>query len=116
MKKNIVSIIILNWNGLENTKKCLDSLLKISDINYKIILVDNGSKNDEARKLKKKYGKKIDIYPLPTNRGFTGGVNYGIEIAMKENPEYYLLLNNDTTVEKDFLKNLINTVSADKKI
>ena len=44
------------------------------------------------------------------NLGFSGGNNYGIEIAKKEcNPDYYLLLNNDTVVQKDFLTKLVET-------
>ena len=38
-----VSIIILNWNGLKDTIKCLESLKKITYSNYEVILVDNGS-------------------------------------------------------------------------
>jgi len=116
MEKVLVTIIILNWNGLENTIKCLDSLLKIRDIYYKVIVIDNGSKNDEAASLKEIYGSKIEVYPLPKNIGFTGGVNYGIKVSKKHKPEYFLLLNNDTEVKKDFLKNIISTAKSDSAI
>lgn len=116
MGKKTVAIIILNWNGLDNTEKCLDSLLEIKNVNYNVIVIDNGSNNNEAEKLKKKFGSKIEVHPLPENIGFTGGMNYGIETAKKFKPEYYLLLNNDTTVDKNFLKNIIQTASSDPSI
>jgi len=43
-----VSIIILNWNGVNDTIECLDSLKEITYPNYEIIIVDNGSKWDEG--------------------------------------------------------------------
>src|SRR6266702_2933074 len=111
MKHISVTIIILNWNGVHNTRKCLDSLLQIKNTAYRVIVIDNGSKLDEASILEKEYGGKIKVYPLTHNLGFTGGMNYGIKIARKDNPDYYLLLNNDTEVKKNFLKNIIYTAS-----
>jgi len=118
MKKVInVCIIILNWNGLKNTKICLDSVLRINFDSYKIILVDNGSRGNDYEVFKKSYGEKIDIYRLNKNLGFTGGVNFGLKIAQKKyHPDYYLLLNNDTTVDKNFLHALIQTAYTDKNI
>ena len=43
-----VSIIILNWNGLKDTIECLESLKKITYPNYEVIVVDNGSKGNDA--------------------------------------------------------------------
>src|ERR1700722_12474133 len=111
MKKFSTSIIILNWNGID-----LHSLFKITDVAYKVIVIDNGSKNNEASQLKKTFGGKIEVHALENNLGFTGGMNYGIEKAQKYNPDYFLLLNNDTEVDKNFLKNLIHTASSDHAI
>lgn len=118
MRKNpTVSIIIINWNGLENTKNCLNSVLKITDVPFNILLIDNGSAHDEYKKLKKQYNNKIDLYGLEKNTGFTGGVNFGLKIAQERyKPDYYLLLNNDTIVEKNFLSALVKTASRDQKI
>ncbi|MEK7570952.1 MAG: glycosyltransferase family 2 protein [Patescibacteria group bacterium] len=116
MKKITVSIIILNWNGIENTKKCLDSLLIIHDVAYEVIVIDNGSRVDEAAELKKIYTTKITVYRQTENTGFTGGCNLGITQAKKNNPDFYLLLNNDTQVTPPFLKELIQTARSNKKI
>ncbi|TSC96069.1 MAG: hypothetical protein Athens101410_222 [Parcubacteria group bacterium Athens1014_10] len=100
-----IAIIILNWNGLENTKECLNSLKKVNYSNFKIILVDNGSENNEGKILKNEYGDFITLIQNKKNLGFAEGNNVGIEKAL-ENPEikYILCLNNDTTVEIDFIE------------
>lgn len=48
-----VSIIVLNWNGWEDTIECLESLYQIKYPNYEIILIDNGSKDESMQKIKK---------------------------------------------------------------
>lgn len=115
MKTKVV-IIILNWNGVKNTVHCVKSLLKMKFSDYKIIVVDNGSANDEAGVLKKTFGKAIEVKPLSQNIGFTGGMNYGMRYAKKYHPEYYLLLNNDTEVTKNFIPQLIKSVTTHQKI
>lgn len=116
MESGLTCIIILNWNGLGDTRKCLDYLLRVVNVNFKIMVIDNGSRNNEAAILKKEYGNKIEVFPLKENLGFSGGVNYGTEQAKKYNPTYFLLLNNDVEVDKNFLKFLLETASKNKKI
>lgn len=55
MNKPLVYIITINWNGLEDTLECLSSLEKINYSPYRIIVVDNGSENNQADVIKKKY-------------------------------------------------------------
>lgn len=45
----LVSVVILNWNGLEDTLRCIDSVRNLNYANIEIVLVDNGSKNDAAK-------------------------------------------------------------------
>jgi len=61
MKKPFVSIIILNFNGIADTVKCLKSLYKTTYPNYEVLLVDNGSDNNEGSILAKRYHKKHKI-------------------------------------------------------
>lgn len=60
MKPN-VSIIILNWNGWDDTVECLESLYQIDYPNYNIIIVDNASKDDSLKKIKEYCQGKIDV-------------------------------------------------------
>lgn len=116
MRRPSVCIIMLNWNGLEETRACLTSLLHARIPNTRILLIDNNSSHNEAGILQKEFDKMIEIYKLDKNYGFSGGVNYGIDVAKKYNPDFYLLLNNDTQVDKNFLFHLINTAESNKKI
>ena len=105
-----VSIVILNWNGLGNTVKCLDSLKKITYPNYEVIVVDNGSRENEVDLLQKKYDTYIRVIKNSQNLGFAEGTNVAIrEVVKEKTSDYILTLNNDITVESDFLTELINT-------
>ena len=113
-----VSIIILNWNGKKLLKDCLSSLFKLTDYpNYKVIVVDNGSTDGSVEYVKKHF-PKADILALDKNYGFSKGNNEGIKYALKKyNPDYILLLNNDTEIiQKDWLTRMVEVAESDKKI
>jgi len=112
-----VSIVVLNWNGLNDTIECLESLKKITYSNYEVIVVDNGSKGNDVNILENKYREYIKIIKNKENLGFTGGNNKGIQKAI-ENGEskYILLLNNDTIVEPNFLTELVKVAEKDEQI
>jgi len=106
-----VSIIIINWNGYEYTKACLDSLIVCNYPNFRICLVDNASTDGSADLLATEYPVHYMIR-LTENTGFTGGNNAGMKWALDQGFDYILLLNNDTTVEPDFLNYLIEALQA----
>lgn len=102
-----ISIIILNYNGSEDTIECLESLKKQTYKNFEIILIDNASIIDEFDKLKKYVDNSnlnIQLMQLEKNMGFTGGNNIGVKYSKSE---YLCFLNNDTVVDKNWLKELI---------
>lgn len=116
-----VSIIILNWNGWRNTLECLESLYRIVYPNYEVIVVDNGSKDQSVKMIKKwvngKADKKFFILENDNNYGFTRGNNIAINQILKEKKsDYILLLNNDTVVSKEFLTELIKAAESDASI
>ncbi|MFA6296290.1 MAG: glycosyltransferase family 2 protein [Patescibacteria group bacterium] len=108
-----VSIVILNWNGLSDTMECLNSLKNINYDNYEVILVDNNSKNSEAKILKDKFGNFIKLICNNRNYGFAEGNNIGISAALKNGTDYVLCLNNDTVVEPNFLREMIKFADND---
>ena len=114
MKFPKVSIIVLNFNGINDTKKCLKSLLKTTYKNFQIFLVDNGSDKNHAEILKKIFNsRKIHFIRLEKNLGFTGGNN----LLMKQiTDKYILLLNNDVEVPKDWLNPLVDIMEKNSKI
>ena len=102
-----VTTVILNWNGLADTRECLQSLRAAPYPDNHIIVVDNGSQVDEASALQTEFGELIEVIRLPENRGFAGGANAGITRALEVGAEYVLLLNNDTVVDPAFLTQLV---------
>lgn len=114
MKSPKVAIVTINWNGLNDTKKCIESAKKINYNNYEIVVVDNGSKNDEAQKIRQAY-PGVTVLENEENLGFTGGCNTGIKHALKEKADYILLLNNDATVEKNFLRPLVEFYESEPR-
>lgn len=106
----MTAIIILNWNGWKDTIECLESIKKASG-KYCILVVDNGSDDDSVFQISNyiENNSNINIELLQTNEnlGFAKGNNVGIKYATtKWNADSYLLLNNDTLVEIDFLDTL----------
>ncbi len=105
-----VAIIILNWNSSEVTIECLDSLSNISHRDFHVFLVDNASGIGEYELINQYVEGKshISLISLAYNYGFAEGNNIGMRIAETQyQPDYYLLLNNDTLVDPKFLENLI---------
>ncbi|MBZ5525120.1 MAG: glycosyltransferase family 2 protein [Acidobacteriia bacterium] len=110
-----VSIIILNWNSFEVTLDCLVSLRKMEYRNFEVVLVDNGSVDSSPDKLAES-APEARILRNPANLGFTGGNNVGIRDALERNPDYLLLLNNDTIVAPDFLSKMVEVAESDPRI
>jgi GT2 family glycosyltransferase len=108
MEPPLVSIVVLNWNGLADTRECLHSLQAARYPAMRVIVVDNGSKHDEASQLEAEFRGFIELLRLPENRGFAGGANAGIRHALAAGADYVLLLNNDTVVEPEFLQALVD--------
>ncbi len=115
IKSPKIAIVILNWNGKKDTKECLNSLKQITYSNYEIILVDNGSVDGSVEMLEKEH-QEIVLIKNKENLGFTGGNNVGIKKALEHNADYVLLLNNDTTVEQDFLEKMVGVAEQDASI
>ena len=109
-----VSIIILNWNGLEDTIECLESLRKITYPNYDVTVVDNGSRGNDAQVMQEKFGDYIHLIKNDKNDGYAGGNNIGITSALANSqPDYILLLNNDTVVAPGFLTEMVKVAERD---
>ena len=110
-----VAIIILNWNGKEDTIECLESLKHITYPNYEILLVDNGSTDGSVECFRERY-PGMEIIENGENLGFAEGNNVGIRRAMDEGVDYVLLLNNDTVVDPKFLGELVKVAKGDERI
>ena len=103
-----LAIILINWNQYELTNSCIKSILNCSYKKFKIILVDNCSKDNSVTKLKRDF-PNVHFIQNNSNLGFTGANNIGIEYAKSEDYEYIMLLNNDTVVKNTFIEPLVDS-------
>lgn len=110
-----VLIIILNWNGLQDTLECIASVYKMDYPNFEVVVVDNGSTDDSVEVLLKTYPYVI-LIENKENLGYTGGNNVGMRYAIKHGADYMWLLNNDTIVEPDTLSKIVATAGSHKEI
>jgi len=101
-----VSAIVINYNGLEHTRRCLDALSRQSFADFETIVVDNGSDSHEGEILRREY-PRAQVLLAGRNTGFAGGVNLGYAAARGK---YAVLLNNDAEPESEFLTELVGAM------
>jgi len=110
-----VFIIILNWNGRDDTIECLESLVNPGYSNCRIVVVDNGSTDGSAQAIRSRF-PTLTVLQLTQNLRFAGGNNTGIAFALDNGADYVLLLNNDTVAEEGFLGPLVERMQSDHRI
>jgi hypothetical protein len=108
MSQPTVAVILLNWNGKQDTLACLESLRQVDYADFTTIVVDNGSNDGSVPAIRSAF-PAVTILETGQNLGFSGGNNVGIRYALANKFDYLLLLNNDTVVAPDILKVLIAT-------
>lgn len=105
-------VVVLNWNGLEDTLRCLDSLYAQTQPTD-IVVVDNGSSPDEVTELRElETENKIALVTHEKNLGYTGGANAGFHYAIDHGYEYVALLNNDAVADPTWLAELYKSAVA----
>lgn len=106
-------IVIVNYNGLHLLKKHLPSVLKTEYHTYDVLVVDNGSSDDSVSFLQNEY-PNVKILQSEENLGFGRGNNLGVY----EYPQYdaYVFLNNDISVDPNWLSELTKVVNENENI
>lgn len=100
-----VWIVPVNYNGTDDTRKCLRSLAGLSP-GAGVVLVDNASDPDPTAALKAEF-PWVHVVRNDANLGWSGGNNTGIRYALARGATHVLLLNNDTTVRPDLIGRLL---------
>jgi len=106
-----ITIVILSWNGIQDTVECLQSVRSLKYDNFRIVLVDNGSTDDTVRTIRGQFSE-ISIIENDRNMGYAEGNNIGIRYALSEGADYVLILNNDTIVDPLLLESLVSTAKS----
>ncbi len=108
-----IAIVILNWNGEKLFETFLPSIIENSaDSNTEIIVADNASTDQSVKLLQEKF-PKVKIIELESNHGFAEGYN----LALKQvEADYFILVNSDVKVAKNWIEPCIKKFEADENI
>ena len=97
-----VSIIIVNYNSIDLTIDCVNSIFQqTADVEFEIVIVDNASKNKEAERLQEKFENRVKMIDAKTNLGFGKANNLGTKYA---EGDYVFFLNPDTVLMNNAVK------------
>lgn len=107
-----VAVVIIHWNKRELLEKFLPSVMASSYPNLKIYVADNASTDDSVPFLLKNY-PKVSVIQLTENHGYAGGYNHALKLVQAD---YYILLNNDVEVPKNWIEPVIEWMEKDSKI
>lgn len=111
-----VSVMILNWNGLEMVRKNVPEVLRLMSqycsIPWEVLVVDNGSEDESVKYLRSIKNSHLKILELDKNYFFSGGNNRGLKHCKYS---HVLVMNNDIWPKGDFVSPLIEAFEKDKK-
>lgn len=110
-----VSIIVLNWNGREILRECLESLNKLDYTDCETVVADNGS-SDGSQEMVKQYFPLVQLIENGENLGCGEGYNKAIGYTLNKGAKYFLLFSNDMVADKDMLKELITVAESGEMV
>lgn len=119
----MTAIILVNWNGADDTIDCLESLSRVKEPHF-VVIADNNSTDNSVQRIQNWLDEhktlnnvgQYRLLQLDANYGFAVGNNKALSVAMQRNPDYCMLLNNDTVVEPDFLLHLTEFAKANPTV
>ncbi|KHT61577.1 hypothetical protein RJ45_21935 [Photobacterium gaetbulicola] len=127
-----VYIVLLNYNGAEDTISCIESLASTGLKNLNIVIVDNKSTDNSVERIEcylksnstidnqKSYynvdSNRISLILSDCNGGYGYGNNLGIKYALSQKADYIVVLNNDVVVASDFISPLISESKLDARV
>ena len=114
-----VAVITLNYNGSSFLQECIDSILDSDYSNFKVIVVDNYSKDNSLELLERLYGSNDKVIILKNNKnlGYSEGMNVGLDYGFNNlKADFCLAMNNDTFLDKEAINALVEVAKKDEKI
>ena len=102
-------VVVLNWKGIEDTIKALESLL-VQEMVSHVVLIDNDSDQNEKQRLRalSEANPRIDLIENPRNLGFGKAHNHVFRLLKQKGFEFVACLNNDAVADEFWIKELVN--------
>lgn len=110
-----LAIVILNWNAMSDTIRCVDEIAAWKQLQPMIIVVDNASTDGSAEIIRREC-TEVHVIHNEVNLGFAGGNNKGIQAALSQGEAPILLLNNDASITEDDVTRLLETLYTKTEI
>jgi len=111
----LVVVVIANWNLRKDLLECLGSLYETDYPRMHVIVVDNNSSDDSIEWVEKQF-PQTQLIKRTENGGYAVALNDGIRAGAALDPDFYLILNNDTLVPPDTLGKLVEVMLSDERI
>ncbi|MDO5564322.1 MAG: glycosyltransferase family 2 protein [Eubacteriales bacterium] len=113
MKK--VLVIIPNYNKKILLQNCIRSLLN-SNYQFDVLIIDNGSSDGSIDTINEIVKENENFHSIlsDSNQGFAIASNKGLKFSINHQYDYSILLNNDTEVDKNFVRELVNAIEKNK--
>ncbi|MEY2463505.1 MAG: hypothetical protein QOH64_1643 [Acidimicrobiaceae bacterium] len=114
VREGVVSVVVLNYRGAEDTITCLDALAEVDwsrDL-LELIVVDNASGDGSVEQISGAH-PNVRVLALKENHGFAGGCNRGAEVA---SGEYVAFLNNDARPDPGWLRHAVDALTGDPTV
>jgi GT2 family glycosyltransferase len=97
------AIVVLSWNGRQDTLACLRSTRVVARDDVHVVCVDNGSTDGSPEAIRQEH-PEVDLLEMDRNLGFSGGNNVGIRHAFDQGARWVVLLNNDAVIAPDAIE------------
>lgn len=110
-----VAVIVLNWNGFDDTARCVRSVLRSGYPGVVPVVVDNASPDGSGERLAAAF-PGVEVLRAERNLGYAGGNNLGLRRALELGAEYLFVVNNDTEVPPDCIGALVEAMESDPRI
>jgi hypothetical protein len=108
----LVSVVILNMDGMEHLETCISSVLEQTYRHLEIIMVDNGSQDRSVSYVRERF-PLVRVLDLGKNLGFAGGNNEGFKAAQGA---YVFCLNNDTELDSSCVAEMVDVIEGDEQV
>lgn len=115
MSEPPVAIVILTYDGFELVREALLSVGSLSYSRYEVMVVDNGSSDTTASKIRERF-PSAELLTSEINLGVAGGFNVGLRRVLEGKWKYALLMHNDVEPEPSMLTELVAKAEVETRV